>query len=201
MVWITAISVFYRRNASQWKMNRFRHVGKRVVKVFTVFCCCCFWHVQEYPTLGQLIEKVVENNILLIFAVTDNVRKNYQVRTTATTVLSSHTTYTTHAHTNGYGWWTDFNQDHTEECFFSWLFGRDVVFLPPKKRNARAVCGEKEISPCFAGNRCHDSGFTSKRTPPRQTCSHKLPWPSRQLWRSKNNAAYVPTMPPWANHH
>ncbi|XP_063068093.1 integrin beta-6 [Engraulis encrasicolus] len=32
----------------------------------------------EYPTLGQLIEKVVENNILLIFAVTDNVRKNYQ---------------------------------------------------------------------------------------------------------------------------
>lgn len=32
----------------------------------------------EYPTLGQLIEKVVENNILLIFAVTDNVRKNYE---------------------------------------------------------------------------------------------------------------------------
>ncbi|XP_063789722.1 integrin beta-6 isoform X1 [Pseudophryne corroboree] len=28
--------------------------------------------VQEYPTLGQLIEKLVENNILLIFAVTQN---------------------------------------------------------------------------------------------------------------------------------
>ena len=32
--------------------------------------------------MGQLIEKVVENNILLIFAVTDNVRINYEVRTT-----------------------------------------------------------------------------------------------------------------------
>ncbi|XP_012729890.2 integrin beta-6 isoform X1 [Fundulus heteroclitus] len=35
---------------------------------------------QEYPTLGQLIDKVVENNILLIFAVTNkqiNVYKNY----------------------------------------------------------------------------------------------------------------------------
>ncbi|KAL2087573.1 hypothetical protein ACEWY4_016401 [Coilia grayii] len=32
----------------------------------------------EYPTLGQLIEKVVENNILLIFAVTEKVRKNYE---------------------------------------------------------------------------------------------------------------------------
>uniref|UniRef100_A0A4W3HB99 Integrin beta n=2 Tax=Callorhinchus milii TaxID=7868 RepID=A0A4W3HB99_CALMI len=36
--------------------------------------------VMEYPSLGQLIEKLVENNILLIFAVTDkqvNVYKNY----------------------------------------------------------------------------------------------------------------------------
>ncbi|KAF5909912.1 integrin beta-6-like [Clarias magur] len=32
----------------------------------------------EYPTLGQLIEKVVENNILLIFAVTENQRQIYQ---------------------------------------------------------------------------------------------------------------------------
>ncbi|XP_076159868.1 integrin beta-6 [Alosa pseudoharengus] len=32
----------------------------------------------EYPTLGQLIEKVVENNILLIFAVTDKVKQNYE---------------------------------------------------------------------------------------------------------------------------
>ncbi|KAM6943427.1 integrin beta-6 [Xenentodon cancila] len=36
--------------------------------------------IQEYPTLGQLIDKVVENNILLIFAVTENqinIYKNY----------------------------------------------------------------------------------------------------------------------------
>uniref|UniRef100_A0A8C1EKK5 Integrin beta n=1 Tax=Cyprinus carpio carpio TaxID=630221 RepID=A0A8C1EKK5_CYPCA len=32
----------------------------------------------EYPTLGQLVEKLVENNILLIFAVTDNQRQNYE---------------------------------------------------------------------------------------------------------------------------
>ncbi|XP_028835622.1 integrin beta-6 isoform X2 [Denticeps clupeoides] len=32
----------------------------------------------EYPTLGQLTEKLVENNILLIFAVTDSVRHNYE---------------------------------------------------------------------------------------------------------------------------
>ncbi|XP_034051122.1 integrin beta-6 [Thalassophryne amazonica] len=34
--------------------------------------------VQEYPTLGQLIDKVVENNILLIFAVTENRKHNYE---------------------------------------------------------------------------------------------------------------------------
>lgn len=34
---------------------------------------------QEYPTLGQLIDKVVENNILLIFAVTEQQRRNYEV--------------------------------------------------------------------------------------------------------------------------
>uniref|UniRef100_A0A3B5KVQ1 Integrin beta n=1 Tax=Xiphophorus couchianus TaxID=32473 RepID=A0A3B5KVQ1_9TELE len=34
---------------------------------------------QEYPTLGQLIDKVVENNILLIFAVTENQINNYKV--------------------------------------------------------------------------------------------------------------------------
>ncbi|XP_043999708.1 integrin beta-6 [Gambusia affinis] len=33
---------------------------------------------QEYPTLGQLIDKVVENNILLIFAVTENQINNYK---------------------------------------------------------------------------------------------------------------------------
>ncbi|XP_061669884.1 integrin beta-6 isoform X2 [Syngnathoides biaculeatus] len=33
---------------------------------------------QEYPTLGQLIDKVVENNILLIFAVTENQKQNYE---------------------------------------------------------------------------------------------------------------------------
>ncbi|XP_015214302.1 integrin beta-6 isoform X2 [Lepisosteus oculatus] len=33
--------------------------------------------VLEYPTLGQLIEKLVENNILLIFAVTENLKNNY----------------------------------------------------------------------------------------------------------------------------
>lgn len=32
----------------------------------------------EYPTLGQLIDKLVENNILLIFAVTDELRQNYE---------------------------------------------------------------------------------------------------------------------------
>uniref|UniRef100_A0A671Q7I7 Integrin beta n=1 Tax=Sinocyclocheilus anshuiensis TaxID=1608454 RepID=A0A671Q7I7_9TELE len=32
----------------------------------------------EYPTLGQLVDKLVENNILLIFAVTDNQRQNYE---------------------------------------------------------------------------------------------------------------------------
>lgn len=34
---------------------------------------------QEYPTLGQLIDKLVENNILLIFAVTENQKPNYKV--------------------------------------------------------------------------------------------------------------------------
>lgn len=34
--------------------------------------------VQEYPTLGQLIDKVVENNILLIFAVTEGQKGNYK---------------------------------------------------------------------------------------------------------------------------
>ncbi|XP_061609115.1 integrin beta-6 [Phyllopteryx taeniolatus] len=33
---------------------------------------------QEYPSLGQLIDKVVENNILLIFAVTENQKQNYE---------------------------------------------------------------------------------------------------------------------------
>ncbi|KAG7275078.1 hypothetical protein CRUP_004844 [Coryphaenoides rupestris] len=32
----------------------------------------------EYPTLGQLAEKLVENNILLIFAVTENQKHNYE---------------------------------------------------------------------------------------------------------------------------
>lgn len=30
--------------------------------------------------MGQLVDKLVENNILLIFAVTDNQRQNYEVR-------------------------------------------------------------------------------------------------------------------------
>ncbi|XP_075994607.1 integrin beta-6 [Genypterus blacodes] len=34
--------------------------------------------LQEYPTLGQLIDKLVENNILLIFAVTENLKENYE---------------------------------------------------------------------------------------------------------------------------
>ncbi|KAK1890806.1 Integrin beta-6 [Dissostichus eleginoides] len=34
--------------------------------------------VLEYPTLGQLIDKVVENNILLIFAVTEGQQNNYK---------------------------------------------------------------------------------------------------------------------------
>uniref|UniRef100_A0A3Q1GM94 Integrin beta n=1 Tax=Acanthochromis polyacanthus TaxID=80966 RepID=A0A3Q1GM94_9TELE len=34
--------------------------------------------VQEYPTLGQLVDKVVENNILLIFAVTEQQKHNYK---------------------------------------------------------------------------------------------------------------------------
>ncbi|XP_041118344.1 integrin beta-6-like isoform X2 [Polyodon spathula] len=34
--------------------------------------------VLEYPTLGQLIDKLVENNILLIFAVTEDQRNNYE---------------------------------------------------------------------------------------------------------------------------
>ncbi|XP_005466891.1 integrin beta-6 isoform X1 [Oreochromis niloticus] len=33
--------------------------------------------VHEYPTLGQLIDKLVENNILLIFAVTEDQKDNY----------------------------------------------------------------------------------------------------------------------------
>ena len=36
--------------------------------------------LQEYPSLGQLIDKVVENNILLIFAVTEEQIQNYKVR-------------------------------------------------------------------------------------------------------------------------
>lgn len=35
---------------------------------------------QEYPTLGQLIDKVMENNILLIFAVTEEQTPKYKVR-------------------------------------------------------------------------------------------------------------------------
>ncbi|XP_037835857.1 integrin beta-6 isoform X2 [Kryptolebias marmoratus] len=34
--------------------------------------------LQEYPTLGQLIDKLVENNILLIFAVTNEQMNNYK---------------------------------------------------------------------------------------------------------------------------
>lgn len=34
---------------------------------------------QEYPTLGQLIDKLVDNNILLIFAVTEDQKDNYMV--------------------------------------------------------------------------------------------------------------------------
>lgn len=34
---------------------------------------------QEYPTLGQLMDKLVENNILLIFAVTEPQISNYKV--------------------------------------------------------------------------------------------------------------------------
>ncbi|MFT7808565.1 integrin beta-6 [Arapaima gigas] len=34
--------------------------------------------VMEYPTLGQLIDKLIENNILLIFAVTANQKSNYE---------------------------------------------------------------------------------------------------------------------------
>ncbi|XP_054627730.1 integrin beta-6 isoform X2 [Dunckerocampus dactyliophorus] len=33
---------------------------------------------QEYPTLGQIIDKVVENNILLVFAVTEKQKLNYE---------------------------------------------------------------------------------------------------------------------------
>lgn len=39
---------------------------------------------QEYPTLGQLIDKVVENNILLIFAVTEGQKRNYKVTPSST---------------------------------------------------------------------------------------------------------------------
>ncbi|KAM3876723.1 integrin beta-6 [Diretmus argenteus] len=34
--------------------------------------------ILEYPTLGQLIDKLVENNILIIFAVTENQKHNYE---------------------------------------------------------------------------------------------------------------------------
>ncbi|KAM4630011.1 integrin beta-6 [Polymixia lowei] len=34
--------------------------------------------ILEYPTLGQLIDKLVENNILLIFAVTEKQKHNYE---------------------------------------------------------------------------------------------------------------------------
>ncbi|XP_018597004.1 integrin beta-6 [Scleropages formosus] len=34
--------------------------------------------IMEYPTLGQLIDKLVENNILLMFAVTANQKSNYE---------------------------------------------------------------------------------------------------------------------------
>uniref|UniRef100_A0A3P9JHQ5 Integrin beta n=1 Tax=Oryzias latipes TaxID=8090 RepID=A0A3P9JHQ5_ORYLA len=36
------------------------------------------YYMSEYPTLGQLIDKVVENNILLIFAVTEEQINNYK---------------------------------------------------------------------------------------------------------------------------
>uniref|UniRef100_A0A3P9BBS4 Integrin beta n=1 Tax=Maylandia zebra TaxID=106582 RepID=A0A3P9BBS4_9CICH len=35
--------------------------------------------VHEYPTLGQLIDKLVDNNILLIFAVTEDQKDNYML--------------------------------------------------------------------------------------------------------------------------
>lgn len=38
-----------------------------------------FFFFQEYPTLGQLIDKLVDNNILLIFAVTEDQKDNYMV--------------------------------------------------------------------------------------------------------------------------
>lgn len=37
--------------------------------------------LQEYPTIGQLIDKLVQNNVLLIFAVTNEQVHLYEVST------------------------------------------------------------------------------------------------------------------------
>lgn len=35
--------------------------------------------LQEYPTIGQLIDKLVQNNVLVIFAVTNEQVHTYEV--------------------------------------------------------------------------------------------------------------------------
>lgn len=46
---------------------------------YSTFTIDISFFFQEYPTLGQLIDKVVENNILLIFAVTEQKIHTYKV--------------------------------------------------------------------------------------------------------------------------
>lgn len=54
--------------------------------------------LQEYPTLGQLIDKVVENNILLIFAVTEKKIHNYKVRACSLSCAQKETRQISHFH-------------------------------------------------------------------------------------------------------
>lgn len=54
---------------------------------YSTFTIDISFFFQEYPTLGQLIDKVVENNILLIFAVTEQKIHTYKVTVYSHTVL------------------------------------------------------------------------------------------------------------------
>lgn len=69
----TAKSVHYDHLDVSFMGNRnWKQVRKRLM-------CLSFVCLQEYPTIGQLIEKLVQNNVLLIFAVTNEQVHIYEV--------------------------------------------------------------------------------------------------------------------------
>lgn len=69
----TTQSVHYDHlNVSFMGDRNWKHMRKRLM-------CLSFVCLQEYPTIGQLIEKLVQNNVLLIFAVTNEQVHIYEV--------------------------------------------------------------------------------------------------------------------------